>query len=378
MISYGQLERRAVRESGRYDECVLNRGDEACQFIAQYFREKRILMIAGAGFDPRACLAAQEMVNAGADLNLVLIKEERPSPSDQLASAAQANLDAFREAVPQLSVIEIRVFGDDGALIGGRRTAIKIQELSLDTFDDLVVDISALSIGTSFPMIRLLVDRIVNSEVRTNLHITVAHNPVVDSAIRPIAGDRPGWVHGFSGDQGIDRDDQPAKLWMPQLAFRGNQELGRIHEFVGPDDTCPIVPFPASDPRLPDKLAMEFRDELLEAWEVDTRNLVYADEGDPLDVYRTILRIDDLRRPVFESNGGSTIIVSPTGSKLMALGSMMACIERDLPVAYLEAEAYEMDEDVTLPDANPMLVHLWLEGEAYLNNRPALRKGSDK
>jgi hypothetical protein len=130
--------------------------------------------------------------------------------------------------------------------------------------------------------------------------------------------------------------------------------------------------------RLPDKLAMEFRDELLEAWEVDSRNLVYADEGDPLDVYRTILRIDDLRRPVFESNGGSTIIVSPTGSKLMALGSLMACIERDVPVAYLEAEAYEMDNDATLPEDNPTLVHLWLEGEAYLNNRPALRRGLDK
>ncbi|WP_082930051.1 hypothetical protein [Mycobacterium sp. 1164966.3] len=367
-----------MHEAGRYDECVLNRGDEAHEFIAEYFQEKHVLMIAGAGFDPRACVAAQQMINSGATLDLVLIKEERPSPSDELESAAQANLQSFLAVVPQLSVVDIRVFDDDGALVGGRRTAAKVQELSLDSVDELVVDISALSIGTSFPMIRLLVDRILDSGLKTNLHITVAHNPAVDTAIRPIAGDRPGWVHGFSAEQGVDRDPEPAKLWMPQLAFRGNQELGRIYEFVGPDDTCPIVPFPASDPRLPDKLTIEFRDELLEVWEVDSRNLVYADEGDPLDVYRTILRIDDLRRPVFESNGGSTIIVSPTGSKLMALGSLIACIERDLPVAYLEAEAYEMDEDATLPDANPMLVHLWLEGDAYLNNRPALRKGSDK
>lgn len=334
-------------------------------------------MIAGAGFDPRACFAVKEMINAGSKLDLVLIKEERPSPTDELASAAQANLDSLLEVFPHLSLIDIRVFDDDGALVGGRRTAVEIQELPIDTYGDLVVDISALSIGTSFPMIRLLVDRIVTLDVRTNLHITVTHNPAVDSAIRPTAGDRPGWVHGFSGDRGVDRDDEPAKLWMPQLAFRGNQELGRIHEFVQPDDTCPIVPFPASDPRLPDKLAMEFRDELLEAWEVDSRNLVYADEGDPLDVYRTILRIDDLRRPVFESTGGSTIIVSPTGSKLMALGALMACIERDLPVAYLEAEAYEMDEDATMLEGDPTLVHLWLEGEAYLDNRPALRRGLD-
>lgn len=375
MTCSGPLEGNVVRELGRYDECVLNDGDQARHFITEYFRDKHVSMVAGAGFDPRACLAAQAMVEADARLNLVLIKEERPSPADELAAAAHANLSAFRAAVPDLVVIEIPVFDDDGAMIGGRRTASKIHELDIWGFDDIVVDISALSIGTSFPMIRLLVDRIVGSGLRTNLHITVAHNPAIDSAIRPIAGDRPGWVHGFSGDQGVDRDDEPAKLWMPQLLFGGKQELGRIHEFVAPHDICPIVPFPAGDPRLPDMLAMEFRNELLTAWELDIRNMVYADEGDPLDVYRTILRIDDLRQPVFADTGGSTIVVSPTGSKLMALGSLLACIERDLPVAYLEAEAYEMRENAAVPSDDPTLVHLWLEGGAYLESRPALRRG---
>lgn len=364
-----------MHEPGRYDECVLNRDQSALDFIAEYFSAKRVLMIAGAGFDPRACLAARVLFEAGAQLDLILIKEERPSPSDELSSAAQVNLDAFHKFAPRLTVIDIRIFDDDGALIGGRRAAINIQDLSIDGFDDIVVDISALSIGTSFPMIRLLLDRVIDKEPKANIHITVAHNPAIDSAIRPIAGDRAGWVHGFSGDQGVDRDHEPAKLWMPQLAFRGNQELARIHEFVGPDDTCPIVPFPASDPRLPDTLAVAFQAELLEAWEVDSRSLVYADEGDPLDVYRTILRIDELRRPVFQSHGGATIIVSATGSKLMALGALLACVERDLPVAYLEAEAYEMDENVAVPENEPSLVHLWLEGDAYRHDRPALRRG---
>lgn len=123
---------------------------------------------------------------------------------------------------------------------------------------------------------------------------------------------------------------------------------------------------------------MAFREEILGAWDVDARNLVFADEGDPLDVYRTILRIDDLRRPVFADSGGSAVIVSPTGSKLMALGALMACLERDLPVAYLEAEAYELGGEAVHPAQPPTLVHMWLEGEAYLDDRSPIRRDKDE
>lgn len=331
-------------------------------------------MIGGAGFDPRACVTARELAKSGAEIQLVLLKEQRPAPARELADAAAENLAELRSIVPNLNLIEIGVFDNDGALVSGRRATKEISELAFDDVDDIVVDMSALSTGTSFPIVRLLVDQFARGTVKANLHVTVAHSPSTDSAIRRISGDRPGWVHGFNGSLGVDQDQAPAKLWLPQLAFDGNQELGRIYEFVDPDDTCPIVPFPSADPRLSDRLTMAFREEMLGAWDVDARNLVFADEGDPLDVYRTILRIDDLRRPVFADSGGSAVIVSPTGSKLMALGALMACLERDLPVAYLEAEAYELGEEAVQPARHPTLVHLWLEGEAYLDNRSLIRR----
>lgn len=358
-----------MHRPGRYDECVAHQGAEASQFVSSFFAGRRVLVIGGAGFDPRACLMARELARSGADIQLHLLKEHRPGPSQALADAAAANLAELRTVVPDLDLIEIEVFDDDGALVSGRRATKAISELQFGDVDDVVVDITALSIGTSFPVIRLLVGQFAQGLVTANLHVTVAHNPSTDSAIRPISGDRPGWVHGFNGSLGVDRDQAPAKLWLPQLAFGGNQELGRIFEFVDPDDTCPIVPFPSADPRKSDLLTMAFRDEILGAWDVDARNLVFADEGDPLDVYRTILRIDDLRRPVFAGSGGSAVILSPTGSKLMALGALMASLERDLPVAYLEAEAYELGAEAVHSAQQPALVHLWLEGEAYLDNR---------
>lgn len=363
-----------MREEGRYSDCILHRGQDASGFMSEYFAGRRVLLIGGAGFDPRASVAARELVATGANLDLRLIREHRPSPSPILSSAAAANLKVFETVVADMVVLDIEVFDTDGAVVGGRRAAAAIGSIPTNEYSDVVVDISALSIGTSFPLIRLLVERFVEVAGLLNLHITVCHDPATDSEIKRTAGDRPGWVHGFGGALGLDSDSAPAKLWMPQLALCCNQELGRIFEFVGPDDTSPVLPFPSRDPKVADRLALAFGEELLGAWDVDVRNIVYADEDDPLDVYRTILRIDDLRRPVFEGCGGSSIIVSPTRSKLTALGALMACVERDLPVAYLEAEAYDMREEATQPHDGYTLMHLWLEGTAYPSDRPALRR----
>lgn len=369
-----------MHDAGRYSECIMHRGDDVPRFFADYFAGRRVLLIGGAGFDPRACITAEALLEAGAELKIHLVREQRPGPSQALAVAAESNLARFGDLDPSFDVTQIDIFDTDGAIVGGRRAALAVTRIDFQDYSDVVVDLSALSIGTSFPIARLLVERHAAGTQPSNLHVAVAHQPSIDSRILRTAGDRPGWVHGFSGLLGLDHDPSPAKLWMPQLAFKAKQEVGRIYDFVKPDDTCPVLPFPARDPQLADRLALEYREELLDVWDVDIRNIVYADEDDPLDVYRTILRIDDLRQPVFVSNGGSVTIVSPTGSKVTALGALMACVERDLPVAYLEAETYELlsPEDAgaeqSPPDETPTLVHLWLEGDAYPESRPMLRR----
>ena len=178
----------------------------------------------------------------------------------------------------------------------------------------------------------------------------------------------PSYIHGFKGGSPESVMDDAARLWLPQLATGMNAPLQRLHNFINPHDTCPILPFPARDPRSGDMLAKEYLVELEETWSVDARNIVYADEGDPLDLYRTILRLADLRKPVFAETGGSTLILSPLGSKLMALGALLAALERDLPVAYLEAFSYKLDKIAEMVE-RPNLIHLWLEGEVYPKHR---------
>lgn len=127
------------------------------------------------------------------------------------------------------------------------------------------------------------------------------------------------------------------------------------------------------DLRLADDLAEKFLQELENSWTVDTRNIVYADESDPLDLYRTILRLDDLRKPVFAGAGGSLLVLSPLGSKVMALGALMAALERDLPVAHLEPIGYDLAMSVPEGVAQASLVHVWLEGSVYPSPRPSLQ-----
>jgi hypothetical protein len=359
----------------RWDPCVAHRSPDVDRFITDYFGNsgRRVLFIAGAGFDPRCQAVATRLADAGTAMRALLFQENRPGPREDLVDRAQANASALQATITDLEVFPVEVFGADGAVVSGRNVILILNRQRFDGVTDIVVDISALSVGTSFPIVRYLVERAARENELRNLHLFVAHDPKLDSDIRPVPGDAPGYVHGFKGGSTLDEFAAAAKLWLPQLASGRRGALGRLHDFVAPHDTCPILPFPAGDPRLADALAEEYLSEFESGWSVDTRNIVYADEGDPLDLYRTILRLDDLRRPVFEEVGGSLLVLSPVGSKVMALGALMAALERDLPVAYVEAIGYDLDFSVPSVIQTPDLVHIWLEGDVYPQPRPALQ-----
>ncbi len=363
----------------RWDPCVSHRGNDVTQFIETYFSEKdrRVLLIAGAGFDPRATRVAHQLGTACKSIRAVWLKEERPKPAGALVSAADANLATLDAAIKDASVQSIDIFRQDGAVVGGRNVVTALHKQDFNALTDVVVDLSALSVGTAFPAVRYLVERIEAGNGLPNLHLFVTHDPDLDATIKSVAGDQPSYVHGFKGGSTLDETTKAAKLWLPQLAAGRRNALGRLFAFVEPHDTCPILPFPARDPRMGDRLTEEFLTEFENAWSVDARNIVYANESDPLDLYRTILRLDDLRSPVFDEVGGSLLVLSPVGSKVTALGALMAALERDLPVAYLESIGYDWAGEKGAATAAE-LIHVWLEGDVYPSPRPPLQRQGAK
>lgn len=361
----------------RWDPCIYHRGQHTQEFLREYLAapSRNVLLIAGAGFDPRSTRFAKLMSEtAKGKIRAILLKEERPDPAAELVALAAANRDRMVELIPASEVHSINIFAQDNAVVGGRLVASLIGKIPLTDVTDVFVDASALSIGIAFPIVRHLLTTLCSEETKTpcNLHVICCDDPSLDGTIRSTLSGAATAIHGFRGGWGLVSKAEVAILWMPQLSRRKKSVLGEIFrtlQNVQPDTVvCPILPFPASQPRLTDELIEEFADELQSSWQVDARDLVFADEKSPLDLYRTVLRIDDVRRRVFESVGGSQIILTPLGSKALSLGALMAALERDFTILYVESIGYNIDGTMASRADSPdtgELVHIWLHGEAY-------------
>ena len=67
----------------RWDPCIAHRGAEVESFIVDYFgaASGKVLLIAGAGFDPRSTAIASRLAAAGApSVRAILFQENRPRP----------------------------------------------------------------------------------------------------------------------------------------------------------------------------------------------------------------------------------------------------------------------------------------------------------
>ena len=353
--------------SPRWDPCISHRDDGARQFIADYFSgaDREVLLVCGAGFDPRATETAKLLGAAsGARLQAHLIREHRPRPDSTLLASANANQAALEALVPRNQVHTISIFSEDEkTVVAGRRVVDMFRKLSLVGVTDIAVDLSALSTGISFPLIRFLVSVADATPGYPNVHVLVLTSPTTDDAVRTELMDQHQIVPGFGEELMTSAGAQKPKLWLPQLGMRAASALDVIQNRMQFDEICPILPFPARTPRAVEELVEVYRLQISETWMVDDRDLLYAAEDDPLDLYRTILRIETLRRATFEIEGGSMTVLSPLGTKAMALGALLAALERDLPIVYVEAQRYKMTH---APGTQAYgLIHLWLTGQAY-------------
>ncbi|MDT4966947.1 MAG: hypothetical protein QOJ64_1684 [Acidobacteriota bacterium] len=355
----------------RWNRCVKLEGSALEDFFDNYLgsSERSLLLIAGGGFDPRSTSIARRVAAMGAPRKRALIiREERPGAPSKLREQADVHTAELSKLIADSSVADVPIFAEGNAVVGGREVAKLLGQQDFSGVTDILLDISALSTGVFFPAVRMLLGEAERNR-KLNVHVVVDEQPATDYGIVGVASDRATPVHGFKGRIGLDETGSHARLWLPQLVLHRRQTLERIHTAVSPDDVCPILPFPCANPRLPDQLVEEYR-EMLEAWKVDVRNFVYAAENDPLDLYATIVRLVDTRERVFAAVGGSLVTLSPAGGKLLSVGSLLAALERDLPVVFVESVGYEITGTGSESAAGPpKLVHLWLEGEAYDGRR---------
>jgi hypothetical protein len=361
--------------------CIYHRDEDAESFVDEYFKRKacRVLWIGGAGYDPRSTYIPKLLNAASAIVRCLLVREHRPRPHAQLLSQADTHQAMLQALFPQSKRMDVQVFSQDEATVTGGRDAVRqLHQEDLTDVTDIVLDMSTLSVGISFPLARWLYQTALAAENDAagatskgtvkkkrfpNVHVMAVSTPVSGEASTSELLDRHQMIHGFDGGLDIQANVKRARLWLPLLAEDKREAMRIIHSGIQPDETCPILPFPAASPRMVESLIEAYSDELRQSWNVDRRDFLYAAENDPLDLYQTILRLDTSRGLTYQVAGGAVTLLSPLGSKVMAVGALMAALERDLPVVYVETQRYAVP--MTPPPPPSGIVHVWLTGSAY-------------
>jgi hypothetical protein len=354
----------------RWDPCVVQDAEGFSTFLSDYIDQpaRKCLLIGGAGFDPRAALALAGLSRCKkCYIEAVFFREERLLDQPILRPKADTNQKEIEKLFPGATFPSIDIF-DGTTAIGGRQAVEVIRGRDTDGITDIFVDISALSSDVFSSIISYFIH--IHDSLRSgrpNVHLLVIEEPVCDQVIHGVPADSVSMLHGFKGEYSLDSLEDQALLWIPTLSIGNATSLGKIYQFIHrtetPIDVCPIIPFPGHDPRLPDRLIEEYREQL-ETWRVDHRNFLYAAESDPLDSYRAICALFSSRELLFKKLGGSQIVVSPLGNKMLSVGILLAAIEKKLPVVMVESVGYS--EGVgPMPCSSHSLKHVWLCGEAY-------------
>lgn len=373
------------QDSLRWRDYFLRDGDAFDAFWTQFLSEQKrdLLFVLGHGFDARMCEGLERILSVGGDgtrdVALIAFDEGADSPSRTYLDQRKANGERLEKVVHGRGTIghrDIKLFSDDNRRIGARSIAQEFSsQAEFNAYTDVIVDISALPRSLYMPLlVKLLALFDLDSKdgKTRNLHVIVSHCTATDGAIiEEGLEESASYLHGFAAAklESESTSSQP-KIWIPVLGKRQQVQLERINQFVAPDEICPLLPSPAQDPREGDSIMIEYRELLFDQLRVEPRNIIYAAESNPFEVYRqltrSILHYDRALRPL----GGCKVALSAMSSKLASIGVLLAAYElgRREPkvtvgVAHVESQGYRVESSGTGPSTT--LFTMWLSGECY-------------
>ena len=363
----------------RWDDYVIALGGEGedpesiWQAAAAACGDLGTMYVLGVGFDPRALVGLRRYLEVNQDNPPVVGLIELPPPSTTSSPSAQAlsasNMQDFEQltnGVEVRTVVHEEVHSRTNA--GPRVARALTAPAFLVGIGHLVIDISSLPSTLYFPMIAATltaVDRRVPNFPR-EVQVVACENPSIDSAIAELGITDAVVVGGFRGLLDDASTSAGTVIWAPVLGEHSEPSLEAIHDFLGPGDVCPVLPFPASNPRRSDDLVRELQVRLFDVFGVTPANLIYADERNPFDLYRTLSRLQRDMGQALKVLGPTTLALSTHSSKLLSLGALLAAFEHDLPIVAASAMDYDVDADA-LPALAGMnqLTCAWLTGLPY-------------
>lgn len=379
-----------------WEQYVLRKGDNVGLFWEKLFSSKprRILYITGIGFDTRAIRGPQLLLSvtgrlgiSPTDIDAWLVAfgdYALPAELVQLTSTNEATLNTIFKGA-NIATKKIQSRDTDGILRTSYYADTLLDEAgSLNTFTDIILDVSSLPRVVYLTMLVGLLGRLIKEKskgptslgIKTNFHVLVAEDPRLDSIIlsEEIDSDVK-TIKGFSGGLGTEHGRGLPVVWLPLLGEGREDQLQKVRTLLQEDlDICPVVPHPTRDPRRGDNILIEYRERLFSEYGVEPANIVYVDEGNPFEVYRQLHSVMTMFSESLDELGGCRLLVTPLSSKLITIGAGLACFDlhdsrpeskRLIGIPYAEPRRYRLKDGGVIQADNAVLTTLLLTGEAY-------------
>jgi hypothetical protein len=358
----------------RWEDYILASGAEEVSQIwsAALELERRVTFVLGVGFDPRALIALKSLLTQVENQVVRVVRLGLPSAEDDdlTRELTQANDCSLRE-LAESGVVEVESIAYPEGVesrAAGLRMSRQMQSSGVIGEKDLVVvDVSGLPSAVYFPVIGGLLKASDDQGLQRNIQVVVCENPELDRIILEEGVASPGPIRGFG--QGLDPDGASGvtRVWVPVLGEHQGLYIRSIFDFLTPNEVCPVLPFPARNPRRGDDLLLELRVLIFDTIEVEPRNFIYADERNPFDLYRGLCRLSDRYTKALGPLGNVTVVTSVHGSKILSVGALLAAYEKELTVVSAGPTGYRIQPGVEIDKmlTSGHLVCLWLDGEPY-------------
>ncbi|WP_029874731.1 hypothetical protein [Rhizobium leguminosarum] len=347
--------------------------------------QRKILFVVGLGFDPRALQPLGTIVGlfGSEPASCIAINFSSgftgDAQSELLRNKNKAGLEKlFAE---KLDIRELEPNDSDGIRSISRNTITLLGDVNLSDYSDIVVDISSLPRIIYLTLLNNFLGRLIQPSAErplaseTNLHVIFAESASLDAKIgKKELEPELATIQGLSVRLDEETADAWPKIWFPVLGEGNREALDRIHTQIDPDDVCPILPLQTRDARRADNIVGEVGELLFDRFKVDPRDLIYATEDNPFQLYRNLLAAMQRYEDSLAELGGVRFILSPLSSKGLSIGALLACYENKTRItaggfnvrtgfAYIETSRYEAASLTGSEGGTP--VSLWLTGSCY-------------
>jgi hypothetical protein len=315
----------------KWSNYFMKSGDEFFSFWDQYLKERQrsILFILGEGFDPRMCFGLNFITSIDApkicDCLSIKSKEGPNFSIKKHETSLKENEREFIRLLKKCNAhrpIEISKWSTDKrpkADIEAKEVINKFSELS--KYSDIIVDISALPKIIYFPLIAkilTILDDTKKNGAPTRIptfHVFVSENVEYDRGLlEQIVNCDPFFMRGFISNLESEALEHLPKIWIPILGENRIEHLNKIQKSIAPDEVWPVLPSSSIDPRRSDKLLLLYREFFFDKLTIEPRNIIFASERNPFDLYRQIHRVFHYKNEALKPLGGFKIILSPLSS----------------------------------------------------------------